>query len=221
MKKIIWFLILMWFLFLWNTFATVCNDFDAGKLCIGLQSAWGSQYSVKVKFFPNEKKYSYKLDCQVWTPDGYIKDVGTCSKTFDYAGSGIWQIEYYISLEWQNKVIKDSYDFTNKPDPVFPQEEKESDDDSNSSNQSNDDQYSFTQRQLKDIKSVYNMWPSLITKLEKKYSKLKKNQDWQDFQEYIYQQLDSFVNDEDSDIQSYSQFKEMIIDFIKLTKKER
>lgn len=213
MKKIILFLLTGFALFFGNAFASVCSEFDAGKLCLWLKNVWNGQYSIKVKFKPVEKKYNYKLNCQVLTPDNYIKEMGTCNWTFEYFGKWVWKIEYYISLEWQKKIIKDSYDFTNNPEPYFEDDEDDNDND--------DNDYWFTSKQLKDIKYVYNIWPNFINKLEKKYPSLKKSDDWQDFEEYIYEQMQRFFEDDSSEIKNYAIFKEIIIDFIKLTKQER
>lgn len=209
MKKIIFFVITWLALFLGNAFATVCSEFDAGELCLWLKNVWNWQYTVKVKFKPIEKKYNYELNCQVLTPDNYVKEIGSCNWTFEYYGKWIWKIEYYISLEGQRKIIKDSYDFTNNPDPYFEEEDD------------NEDESWITKKQLKDMKYVYNIWPDFIKKLQKKYPSLKKSDDWQDFQEYIYDQMQRFFDDENSEINSYKIFKDIIIDFIKLTKQER
>jgi len=220
MKKIITLVLIGFALFVGNAFATVCSDFDAGKICLWLKNVWSGKYTIEKTFKPKEKKYSYKLECQVLTPDNYIKEMWLCNWTFEYSGKWIGKIEYYVSLEWQRKIIKDTYDFTNNPDPYF---ENDSDDEDNGDDSDDDQNNSsdFTAKQLKDIKYVYNIWPNFVKKIERKYPKLMRSSQWQDFQWYLYDQLERFIDDNNSDITNYEVFKDMMIDFIKLTKQER
>ncbi|USN57315.1 MAG: hypothetical protein H6766_02415 [Candidatus Peribacteria bacterium] len=76
----------------------------------------------------------------------------------------------------------------------------------------------YSSREFAAVERVYNRWPSFINDLERAYSILRWNSNWQNAQEEFYDNLRDVVNDEDDkEWEDYEEFYDALYSFVEYT----
>ena len=225
MKKLFMALLILWG-FSFASASWECKDFTAGNICLDLKHNGNGNYSIKKQFTKKVDKSVIELDCEVLTPDGYLKDMWACDGSFNYSWKWNYKISYYVRIEWEKKVINANYNFdpnasvdNSQTTVVVDNSTSSSSSSSSSSSYSSSSNASLSYQQEQNLKSVYGMWDDLVISLKNKYPNLAKSSEWTKYASYVYYQMDAYLNSQNSDIDSYSDFIKMVTNFVSMTKK--
>lgn len=188
MKKILSFLFVIGILWISFSFANTCKEFSAGKVCLSLENNGNGSYKVKRNVTNYTDKNMLMLNCKVLTPTDKLQDIWTCQGNFAYAGNWNDKVSYIVYLEWEKKRLEENYKFDN-----------------------------ISSYNINKIKSVFNMWPNLISSLEEKYPSLETHNNWQNLSDAIYNQMDKILSVKSNYIKTYDRFEKLIKAYVKYT----
>lgn len=163
-----------------------CIDFDEWKLCLNLENTWNWNYKVNKNFDNNSSNNIFLLSCSILTPSWILKELWACDWSFEYNWTWINDIRYYVDFQDQRKILNTKANF------VY-----------------------FKYRQWQEFIWVYSMWQDLVDKLWNKFPKLANNQEWINISNNLYKQMDNLVNTEKSTIDSYQNFYDLIVDYVR------
>lgn len=178
------------------TFASECNDFYYGKVCVKIQNQWNGNYKL-VRELTNQKPVEdnlYIINCEMLLPNWKLKDMWVCNKTFQYDGTWTAKVKFYVNFQWENWIISYNYNFQKSWLTNW-----------------------LTSKQYSELQSISKMWPRLIEKLKSKYPKLSRNSSWINKSDSIYDITIDYIDWKDTDIESYYDYEKLIKDYIKYT----
>lgn len=197
MKRLLFLLWMVLFLplFIYAEDTSNCADFKYGQVCVSLKNNLDWTYSLSKKFYAKKNKSVYLLTCRLLLPNWIEKQLWSCDKSFSYENTETWKVDVTMYLETEWKRVNFDYNFI-----------------------------SFTKKEADSINNLIKYWPTVITKLKKKYTKLKNSDSWNSLSDSFFWWLDDLVNGKESQFNSYQSIvdglKLFMADTIKLIKKE-
>ncbi len=173
----------------WLNFVTAdCLDFDEWQLCLSVENKGMGNYEVN-RNFQAEKDYDYiVLSCRILAPNNRLKNIWTCDESFSYNWNWYEEVKFYVDLQEDRKTLDTKLQF------VY-----------------------FNNYQWWQFKAVYNMWPELFDWLQTRYPSLQDNENWLAISDAIYDSMNDIKNTNRSNITSYNEFYNIIVDYITYT----
>ncbi len=165
-----------------------CVEFWDSEICIDVKNKWNWNYELERTYNTNDSDWVVILSCEILTPDGRMRSVWTCDWSFNYSWNWYEAVRYYISYFDERKTLNTNVNF-----------------------------FYLTSSQYSELKSVYTMWSSLVSTLESRYSSLYRSSEWITKSDDVYNTMSNILNWKESNINNYSQFQDMVVDFVQLT----
>ena len=108
MKKVLSFILLLWAIFWWATFACEEVEMTNGDVCIDIEKD-DDTYTLERTL--TNTNWSVSLRCDILLPNNQLKYVGACNGEFTYDWEWSKKIKIYVQLNGDNDNIEQYYDF--------------------------------------------------------------------------------------------------------------